>query len=394
MFVFGSTVRNLLISVTFSLMITLPIVTAQDTKSLGEDLENLGRLYKGDSSELFQEFWLLGRYQGQYHWSEGSGEDMDDEGYETRRLRMGGQAKLFNKLTLHAQMLSGSDVSPFYNGFTELWAQWAFSQEFMFTLGQQKHRFTHDRNVSSRYLNYLERGMLTNMFGADYTPAATLQGTINKFSYYTGVFSNATGRNMGDAFTELDSGFSYLGAVYYDLEHTLDTETANVYFSYLYSDAKENATNLNRFNNGVSSALILTEGSMSLVTEATLGLNETEGSALGINLQPGYFLTDNLQMVGRCQIASSDKQEGLRAQRRYEMDSSLSNGDLYSATYMGLNYYIAEHRLKLMTGIEYSTLGGEQVWTSSAMFRFFFGPHSGGAFPMNRMLPGSFFEHD
>jgi phosphate-selective porin OprO/OprP len=162
----------------------------------------------------------------------------------------------------------------------------------------------------------------------------------------------------------------------------------------LYSDAKENATNLNRFNNGVSSALILTEGSMSLVTEATLGLNETEGSALGINLQPGYFLTDNLQMVGRCQIASSDKQEGLRAQRRYEMDSSLSNGDLYSSTFMGLNYYIAEHRLKLMTGIEYSTLGGEQVWTSSAMFRFFFGPHSGGAFPMNRMLPGSFFEHD
>lgn len=391
---FGSKVRNFLISVSFSLILTLPIVAAQDKKSLGEDLENLGRLYKGDSSELVQEVWLLGRYQGQYHWSEGSGEDMDDEGYETRRLRMGGQAKLFNKLTLHAQMVSGSDVSPFYNGFTELWAQWAFSQEFMFTLGQQKHRFTHDRNVSSRYLNYLERGMLTNMFGADYTPAATLQGTINKFSYYTGVFSNATGSNMGDAFTELDSGFSYLAAGYYDLEHAMETDTAHVYLSYLYSDAKESATNLNRFNNGVSSALILTEGSMSLVTEATLGLNETEGGALGINLQPGYFLTDNLQMVGRCQISGSDKEEGLRAQRRYERDSSLSKGDLYSATYMGLNYYIAKHRLKLMTGIEYSTLGGEQVWTSSAMFRFFFGPHSGGAFPMNKMLPGSFFEHD
>lgn len=135
----------------------------QTTKatSLGDQLENLGRVYKNDDNKVLQELWFLGRFHGQYHWTEAS--TGSDTGYETRRFRLGGQAKMFKKATFHAQMVSGSDIDPFYNGFTELWAQWSFSPEFALTIGQQKHRFTHDRNVSSRYINYLERSMLTNM---------------------------------------------------------------------------------------------------------------------------------------------------------------------------------------------------------------------------------------
>ena len=143
--------------------------TLANPTSLGEKWENLGRIYQSDTNPILQEFWLLGRYHGQYHWSEGSAGQ--SEGYETRRHRLGFQARLFEKLSLHAQMVSGSDFEPFYGGFTELWVQWAFSDEITLTLGQQKQRFTHDRNVSSRYINYLERSMMTNMFGADYTPA-------------------------------------------------------------------------------------------------------------------------------------------------------------------------------------------------------------------------------
>lgn len=51
-------------------------------------------------------------------------------------------------MTLHAQLVSGFDMKPFYNGFTELWSQWAFDDLFAVTVGQQKHRFTHDRNVA------------------------------------------------------------------------------------------------------------------------------------------------------------------------------------------------------------------------------------------------------
>jgi hypothetical protein len=76
---------------------------------------------------------------------------------------VGAQAKLFNKLTLHAQMLSSLGMKESYRSFTELWARWQFSDSLLLTVRQQKHRFTHDRKVPSRYITFLER----NMFALD-----------------------------------------------------------------------------------------------------------------------------------------------------------------------------------------------------------------------------------
>ena len=182
-----------------------------------------------------------------------------------------------------------------------------------------------------------------------------------------------------------------LAAVYYDLGKFAKLDTAHLYFSYLHSEANENATNLNRFRDGVAAAFIATKGSTAMVTELTAGFGAEKGDAVGLNFQPSYFLTDNLQLVGRYQIAASNGDEGLSAQRRYERAAGLPAGDLYQAACVGLNYYIARHRIKVMTGLEYATMGGEDVWTASTMFRFFFGPHSGGPFPMNQMLDGHYF---
>jgi phosphate-selective porin OprO/OprP len=353
--------------------------------SLGDTLENMGRVYKDDKGEVFQELWLLGRYHGQYHWTEAS--TGEDDGYETRRMRMGAQARLLKKMTLHAQMVSGSDVSPFYNGFTELWAQWAFAPEFAITIGQQKHRFTHDRNVSSRYLNYLERAMLTNMFALDYTPAVTAQGKVKDLTYYTGIFSNATGRDMEEAFTDLDSGYSYIAAAYYELGKAIGVDSATIHLTFVHSNANDNATTLNRFDDGVSSALILTKGQASLVTELLGGFGSDNGNAIGLNLQPSYFFNRKWQIVSRYQLAGSNDEQGLSPQKRYEQKAGMPAGDSYQALYLGLNYYIAKHRLKLMNGIEYANMNGDDAWTASTMVRFYFGPHSGGAFPMNQILP-------
>jgi phosphate-selective porin OprO and OprP len=355
--------------------------------TLGDQLENLGRIYQSKANPIVQEFWLLGRYHGQQHWSDGSN-GRYEEAFENRRLRMGFQGKFFNKLTLHAQMVSGTDLEPFYNGFTELWLQWSFSEALNLTVGQQKHRFTHDRNVSSRYMNYLERSMLTNMFALDYTPAATISGKMGAFSYYTGLFSNGTGPSMGNAFTQFNSGWSYLASATWDFGKSLGTDAAALNLGYLYSDLDVQATNMNRFTNGLSAALIFTEGPFSLVTEATSGLGGGQGSVHGINLQPGVFLTDKLQLVARYQYAISEEPRGIRAQRRYERFVGFNNGRNYQAGYVGVNYHIAKHRLKLMTGVEYSKLDNLDVWTSSVAFRFFFGPHSKGPFPMAQTLDG------
>lgn len=368
-----------------------PPVTAvapEAPKSLGEKLENLGLLYKNESDPVLQELWFLGRFHGQYHWSDGSNGSNED--YETRRFRIGGQARVFKNLTLHAQMVSGSDFEPFYNGFTELWAGWKFNDAVILTVGQQKHRFTHDRNISSRYINYLERSMFTNMMGLDYTPAVTLSGKAGKWSYYTGVFSNATGTDMGAAFTELDSGWSFLGTATLDMGNAMGMDHAHLNIGYLHSDANENATNLNRYDNAVATALILTKGSMSLVTEATAGFGSTRGNGVSLNVQPAWYITDKLQLSTRYQIAMSDEENGLSAQRRYERPAGLGTGDLYQAAYAGLTYFVAAHRLKVMSGVEYSTIGGEDCWTASVALRLFWGPHSKGPFPMAQMLNGTY----
>ena len=355
-------------------------------QSLKERFENLGLVYQDKNAKGLQEFWLLGRYHGHYHDTSGVGRS--ESGLESRRTRFGFQAKMYDHLTIHAQAISGSDFEPVYNGFTELWVRWEFDPALQLTIGQQKHRFTHDRNVSSRYMSFMERSMFTNMMGLDYTPAVTLSGKVDKLDYYAGVFSNLADRDMWEAFTELHSGWSALAAVTYDLGHLGGADSAAFYGSLLHSEAKTGATNLTRFDDAASVALILTEGPAALVTEVTAGFGGAKGDAIGLNLQPSLFLTDKLELVSRYQLASASQTGGLRSQRRYESVAGLPNGEHYQATYLGLNYYLAGHRIKLLTGMEHARMNNRDAFTVFAGFRMFFGPQSNAPYPGNKLLKG------
>ena len=355
-------------------------------QSLKERFENLGLIYQDKNAKGLQELWLLGRYHGHYHDTSGVGRS--DSGLESRRTRLGFQARMYDHLTVHAQAISGSDFEPAYNGFTELWVRWEFNPALQLTVGQQKHRFTHDRNVSSRYMSFMERSMFTNMMGLDYTPAVTLSGRVGKLDYYAGVFSNQAGTDMWEAFTELHSGWSGLAAVTYDLGQLGGADTATFYGSLLHSEARTGATNLTRFDDAASVALILTEGPAALVTEVTAGFGGTRGDAIGLNLQPSLFLTDKLELVTRYQLASASQTGGLRSQRRYESVAGLPNGEHYQATYLGLNYYLAGHRIKLLTGMEHARMNNRDAFTLFAGFRMFFGPHSNAPYPGNKLLKG------
>jgi phosphate-selective porin OprO/OprP len=381
---------------TIAAALTVAQVTAQEKpaaaakpvaeQSLKERFENLGLIYQDKNAKGLQELWLLGRYHGHYHDTSGVGRS--DSGLESRRVRLGFQATMFDRLTVHAQAISGSDFEPAYNGFTELWVRWEFNPALQLTVGQQKHRFTHDRNVSSRYMSFMERSMFTNMMGLDYTPAVTLSGRVGKLDYYAGVFSNQAGTDMWEAFTELHSGWSGLAAVTYDLGQLGGADTATFYGSLLHSEARTGATNLTRFDDAASVALILTEGPAALVTEVTAGFGGTRGDAIGLNLQPSLFLTDKLELVTRYQLASASQTGGLRSQRRYESVAGLPNGEHYQATYLGLNYYLAGHRIKLLTGMEHARMNNRDAFTLFAGFRMFFGPHSNAPYPGNKLLKG------
>ena len=347
-------------------------------ESAFDQIWGLTKLYENKDHPVLQELRFTGRYHGQYHWSEG--DDTSNEAWEDRRFRLGLEAKLFNDITLKGEMVSGSDFDPFYNGFTELYLQWNPLDAFAIIAGRQKPRFTNDWSTGSRYHNYLERSALLNQFRPDYTPGVAFTGKLGKFNYYTGVFSNSPSDELSDEFGNIE-GISFIAQIGYDLKETLGTDSADWRLEYLCSDSNEDSTIFNHFENGLATSLSVRSGKASLITELLYGVGSESGDVFGVNLQPGYFVTDKLQVVGRYQVATSNGSEGISAQRRYERTVGLGKGGLYKAGYVGANYYIYGNKLKLMGGLEYSTLGGEEQWTGLLGVRVFWGAEVKGSFP-------------
>ena len=107
-----------------------------------------------------------------------------------------------------------------------------------------------------------------------------------------------------------ESGYSLLATATRDVGRWFDTDTAHLNMSLVHSDADAEATNLNRFGDGLATALILTDGPGSWISELTAGLGADAGNAYGLNVQPEYFFTSRLQLVGRYPFAFSDGDDG------------------------------------------------------------------------------------
>lgn len=82
----------------------------------------------------------------------------------------------------------------------------------------------------------------------------------------------------------------------------------------------------------------------------------------GLVFMPYYDLLERLRLVTRYTYAGGDGDRPLTLASRYErpavQDGSSVRGDNYHSIYGGLNYYLCGDKLKLMAGVEYSTMGG------------------------------------
>ena len=102
----------------------------------------------------------------------------------------------------------------------------------------------------------------------------------------------------------------------------------------------------------------------------------------GLVIMPYFDITEKLQGVLRYHYAASDGPDGIRSRSRYERaaidDGGGTRGDSYHSIYAGLNYYIYDHKLKLMTGLEYANLDGVDSdsdydgWTYLAGVRLYY----------------------
>ena len=122
-------------------------------------------------------------------------------------------------------------------------------------------------------------------------------------------------------------------------------------------------------------------GPLNLFVNGTYG-DFDGGDVYGVVVMPSMFLVEEkLEAVVRYQWAHSTGDQ-LRLQSRnvrnvYRRDGVADlRGDDHHSIYAGLNYYVCDHNLKLMAGVEYETLDGPAVDTEATTLwgavRFYF----------------------
>lgn len=344
-----------------------------DSKSL-EDLWNIPHLYSNSDSLLVNDLKLVGRYQWQYADLNSDQGDWSDS--ENRRFRLGTEAKVLGgNWKLKAEINVNDDFSPFYKSLEEAYIKYQGNDALNITIGKQKPAWSYEQSTSSRKILTFERSLLVNQLSPKKTSGISASGSIENWNYVLGIYNGNINEEFGDF---NNSGEFALASIGYDYSKSSDFDTAAWRLDLLHNkDETNNAAK--PYKNSISLNHSLSQGVLTLNTDL-IHAGGYSDDVYGLVLLPTYDISDKLQLVARYTYASSDG-DGLRAQKRYERKASLTDsgyGEDYQSYYLGLNYYINDHKLKLMTGIEYADMdggsdGGDYSgWTLFSGLRLYF----------------------
>ena len=339
-------------------------------------------LYKDESNPILQEFSLQGRLQlqaadgnadsGHFDASQRPDEVMWGDDIEIRRARLGFKSKWLNQYKLEGQIDIDPDLQPnIYNDLYDLYLSYAPSDAYNFSVGKTKVKFTKEQEISSKEILTMERGLLSNMlFPGELTGTwVNGKGIREYWLYELGVYNND--RNV--EFTKENGGEIILAKVGYDYASHIrwDTAVASIHFMHnTEPDFEGDGTSPGstkklrspNFSNSIAITNDMSQGRFGLTSEFIYGEGEgSQSDVMGFTIIPSYYIYDGLQVVARFQIATSDDANDLSLPSRYEAfapNLGDKKGDRYVSSYLGLNYYIYGHKLKVMTGVEYSSMAG------------------------------------
>lgn len=358
-------------------------------------------LYKDENNPILQEFSLQGRLQVQYadgHSDNGHFdiEDYKDSGkdeavwgdkFEARRAYFGFKSKWYQNWKLEGQIdvdtdgLDGAGGDhTLYKDIYDLYLTYAPNDAFNISIGKQEIKFTREHEISSKEILTFERSLVNNMlFPGNLTGIwVNGKGIGQHWLYELGVYGNEQVRE----FSDFNGGALVLGKVGYDYSEESHLDSAVVSFRYMHNSEpgyKDSSIDANfsypsspAFTDAVCLSNDIVQGRFGLTTDLIYGFGDEslgQSDVTALDIIPSYFIADGLQLVGRLQLASSSDADGIKLGSRYEGVSpetdpltgartSDAKGNSYVSTYLGLNYYIYGHKLKLMNGVEWSHLGG------------------------------------
>jgi phosphate-selective porin OprO/OprP len=362
-------------------------------------------LYKDEANPILQEFSLQGRLQLQTIYGEAGGDSFNTSDYkdagndesvwgndiEARRARIGFKSKWLQNwkfdglINVDLDGKDGADSSDknYYKDLYELFVSYAPADTFNVSAGKTKTRFSREQEISSNNILTIERSLLANtMFPGELTGIWTSgKGVQEYWLYELGVYGSDRQRE----FSTFDQGAIVLGKVGYDYssQSGLDSAIASIHYMHNtepgfreFSEDNFSPTASPLFTDSIALTNDINHGRYGLTTELLYGFgydgeyeqrgeikDKPQSDVFGITIIPSYFIADGLQLVGRLQIATSEDGDGLQVPSRYERlakdgKDDAGKGNTYVSTYLGLNYYMYGHKLKLMNGIEYSDMGG------------------------------------
>jgi len=340
------------------------------------------KLYHNESNQVIQAFAINGVYQGQY-WAVDARQG-DNNGWENRRIYLGGGAEFLHQVNVQVMVKIGDTFDPIYDGLHTAFLKWTPNQSVSLSLGRLDY-FSFagpEQSAASSRLSTFEHGLLVNQLAPTEIVGALLQGKQGPFSGNVGLVSGSTTEN----FTDFAGGVGVLAGVSYDLPLFYEHGSLNLDYVFNNGDSSNNALKpydqvASLWHQGQVGPL---RAGLQLIGGHGLG---GRPAVFGVTAQSAWAFAqdvfrkgDAFQAVLRYQFALSDGDNGLNLQQRYEQEVvPHGSGDHYQAVYVGLNYLIFGHRLKLMNGVEYSVMRdsahGSEVfngWTFLTGVRLYF----------------------
>jgi phosphate-selective porin OprO and OprP len=362
-------------------------------------------LYKNDDNQILQEFSLQGRLMlqtiyGDYKMA-GNDESVWGNDIEARRARFGFKSKWFQQWKFDGLINVDTDAQDnnfedtLYKDLYALYVTYAPSDALNVSIGKTKVAFSREQEISSNNILTIERSLVSNlMFPGELSGVwVSGKGLKGGWLYELGVYGNDRQRE----FTEGDGGNIILGKIGYDYAEKVGYDTAVASIHYMHNtEPGYQPTTSSSYTTGISPSFTdsialtndITQGRFGLTTEILYGfgfddvavqnganVNISQDNVIALSVIPSYFIAEGLQLVGRLQLANGDGRDSIRVSSRYErLENSDSRGNTYASAYLGLNYYMYGHKLKLMNGIERSHLGGGEFdgYTFMSGLRFNF----------------------
>jgi len=316
---------------------------------------------------FINEFKVIGRYQGQYHWTDA--DQGNEDSYETRRWRVGVEAKFFDKKLKFKNNWNidgldddGDDVA--FDSIDELKLSYTFfgdpkkGDSLTLTVGKQKPKITREYSISSKKILTFERSAIVNLLTPEKAWGIHLGGKSGKVAYGAGVYASKFDGEYDEWFDTSGSAF-FLASIGYDVTGVgpIGKDKADIRLDYAYTDETGHAAP--GAQNVVSLNYDGTNGKFRLIWDLIGGFGD-DRDVFGAILMPSYMITDKLEMVGRYEFNTGDAQ----LYSRYERRVADRHVDSYHSIYAGLNYYICDNNLKLMAGVQYVNADGDKAGDS------------------------------